>query len=351
MKMRVERILFVCLITVSTTFVQAQDMHFSQYFQTPLLTNPANTGVFNGDVRASLNYRNQWANLSPFTTYGLSFDMGLLKKKMKDKYIGAGLAIFRDIAGDSKLSTTVVNLSISSVITVNEHNDISAGIQGGFAQKSLGGSNFEWGSQYDGSGYNSSVNSNESSTYEDYTYGDFSAGIKWVYSKNTSDNVVASDRFNISLGFSVLHINAPKQEFDLEKLHREFVTDGGMYIGLTGSSFSLIPSIIYMQQGPLKEINAGLLIRYAIREETKYTGLLKETAFFFGAYYRFGDAVVPTIMFEVANYAIGLSYDINVSGLKDATNSQGGFEISLRFINPNPFKYGAGAKYKRRSLY
>ena len=345
------RILFIWIVGISTSLVYGQDIHFSQFYQTPLVTNPANTAVFNGDVRAIVNYRNQWANLAPFTTYGLSFDMGFLKKKSKNAYMGAGLTVFRDIAGDSKLSTTIVNLSVSSVITVNDHNDISAGIQGGFAQKSLAGSSFEWGSQYDGTGYNSTINSNEASTYEDYFYGDFSAGIKWVYSKTTSANVVGSERFNVSMGFAVLHINAPKQEFDLEKLHREFVTDVGLYIGLSGTSLSLIPSIIYMQQGPLKEINAGILIRYAIKEETRYTGLLKETAFFFGAYYRFGDAIIPTVMFEIANYAIGLSYDINVSGLKTASNGQGGFEISLRFINPNPFKYGAGSKYRRRSLY
>ncbi|HHZ65649.1 MAG TPA: type IX secretion system membrane protein PorP/SprF [Flavobacteriales bacterium] len=346
-----KRISFIWLLGIASSLLYAQDIHFSQFYQTPLLINPANTAVFNGDLRASLIYRNQWANLSPFTTYGMSFDMGFLKKKMKDKYLGAGLVVFRDIAGASKLSTTIVNLSISSVVTINDHNDISAGIQGGFAQKSIAGSNFEWGSQYDGSGYNSAVNSNEASTYDDYIYGDFSAGVKWVYSKSSSAKVVSSERFNVTLGFAVLHINAPKQEFDLEKLHREFITNAGMHLGLKGSSFSLIPSIIYMQQGPLKEINAGMLIRYAIKEETKYTGLLKETAFFFGAYYRFGDAVVPTILFEIANYAIGLSYDINVSGLKEASNGQGGFEISLRYINPNPFKYGAGSKYRRRSLY
>ena len=345
-------ILFIWLFGITTSLLYAQDIHFSQFYQTPLLTNPANTAVFNGDIRAAINYRSQWANLSPFTTYGLSFDMGFFKKKSENAYMGGGLVVFRDIAGDSKLSTTVVNLSVSSVITLDNHNDISAGIQGGFAQKTIASSSFEWGTQYDATtGHNANINSNEANTYEDDIYGDFSAGIKWVYSKSTSKNVVGSERFNVSVGFAVLHINAPKQKLDLEKLHREFITNAGMYIGLKGSSLSLIPSIIYMQQGPLKEINAGMLVRYSIKEETKYTGLLKETAFFFGAFYRFGDAIVPTVMFEIANYAIGLSYDINISGLKAASKGQGGFEISLRFINPNPFKYGAGGKYRRRSLY
>ena len=40
---------------------------------------------------------------------------------------------------------------------------------------------------------------------------------------------------------------------------------------------------------------------------------------------------------EFANYAMGMSYDVNTSGLIYATSGKGGFEISLRWINPNPF--------------
>ena len=43
-------------------------------------------------------------------------------------------------------------------------------------------------------------------------------------------------------------------------------------------------------------------------------------------------------MLEVANFAVGMSYDINVSSLKVASSGKGGFEISLRYTNPNPFE-------------
>ena len=40
----------------------AQDLHFSQFMNSPLTTNPANTGFIpGGDYRIGINYRNQWS--------------------------------------------------------------------------------------------------------------------------------------------------------------------------------------------------------------------------------------------------------------------------------------------------
>ena len=40
----------------------SQDLHFSQFFNSPLSTNPANTGFIpDGDYRLGVNYRNQWS--------------------------------------------------------------------------------------------------------------------------------------------------------------------------------------------------------------------------------------------------------------------------------------------------
>jgi len=42
----------------------AQDIHFSQFFETPLLRNPALAGIFTGDVRIQAVYRTQWASVT-----------------------------------------------------------------------------------------------------------------------------------------------------------------------------------------------------------------------------------------------------------------------------------------------
>ena len=55
-----------CLLAImglyTTTSLYAQDLHFSQFFNSPLSTNPANTGFIpDGDYRLGLNFRDQWS--------------------------------------------------------------------------------------------------------------------------------------------------------------------------------------------------------------------------------------------------------------------------------------------------
>ena len=51
------------LLTFALLFfisLNAQDIHFSQFYASPLTLNPAMTGFVNGDCRAGVIYRNQW---------------------------------------------------------------------------------------------------------------------------------------------------------------------------------------------------------------------------------------------------------------------------------------------------
>ena len=51
----------------------AQDIHLSQFSNTPLLRNPALAGIFTGDTRFQAVYRNQWQSIGyPYQTAALS---------------------------------------------------------------------------------------------------------------------------------------------------------------------------------------------------------------------------------------------------------------------------------------
>ena len=91
--------------------------------------------------------------------------------------------------------------------------------------------------------------------------------------------------------------------------------------------------------GPNKEILIGTMFRYMLREDSKYTGFVKGASISAGGYYRNQDAFIATALFEFSVYAVGISYDVNVSGLKTASSGRGGLEITLRFLNPAPFLY------------
>ncbi len=82
----------------------AQDIHFTQFDMTPLVINPAFTGMFDGQVRAGAIYRNQWASVTvPYVTYGASVDLPLPIERNGD-YLAGGLQFYKDQAGDANLS-------------------------------------------------------------------------------------------------------------------------------------------------------------------------------------------------------------------------------------------------------
>ena len=79
-----------------------QDVHFSQFYASPLTLNPANAGIFDGDLRMTANYRSQWGTVSKaYSTMAASVDMPVLKK-LKGGMFGFGINFFKDQAGDSK---------------------------------------------------------------------------------------------------------------------------------------------------------------------------------------------------------------------------------------------------------
>jgi len=99
-----------------------------------------------------------------------------------------------------------------------------------------------------------------------------------------------------------------------------------------------MPSFIIYRQGNSVEFTSGAMIRYRLSEESRYTGLMKESSIALGLHYRSNDALIPSVMLDLAGFSLGISYDVNISDLRKASSGKGGIEISLRFINPNPAK-------------
>jgi len=67
MKSHARIIVFVLICWSSHTY--AQDPHFSQFFEAPLLRNPSLAGLFAGDIRVQAVYRNQWGSVTvPYQT-------------------------------------------------------------------------------------------------------------------------------------------------------------------------------------------------------------------------------------------------------------------------------------------
>src|SRR6202008_3028273 len=117
----------------------AQDFHYSQFFYSPLTTNPGNTGVFNGDVRASTLYRMQWFTVaSPYKTFSIAVDGAVFRNRMKGPdFFALGVNFNNDNQGNVRLKTNSYNLlmSYTKFIGGRQKHNITLGYEIGYATR------------------------------------------------------------------------------------------------------------------------------------------------------------------------------------------------------------------------
>lgn len=321
----------------------AQDLHFSQFTMTPLQLDPSITGKFGGDQRVILNYRDQWRSVAaPFKTYGFSFDTHLNQKR-KDNFFGIGLSVYSDRAGDINLGLTTLNFALAYHIKIAKDNYFSAGVQGGFLQGSLDVAKMRFGNQFDGTGHNATFDSQEAFGSTNFFKPNFSVGISYSYGTNTIHQVISNNGYDgkkVKVGIGVHNVVNPEYSFlndNNENLNFRYILHTNSSFGIRGTNMAIQPSgfIAYQQQAI--DFVFGSYFRYNLKEKSKFTQFSNGAALNLGIHYRLGDALIPSLLIETGSLAFGVSYDMNLSGLTAASNGNGGFELSVRYISPNPF--------------
>ena len=321
--------------------VQAQDVHFSQFNDTPINLNPAYTGFFDGIYRVSVHHRNQWMSMGhPYVTSAGCFDIQLGNPKSPAR-MGLGIMAYKDQAGDSKLGTFKGLLSVSGIVQLDDRSMLSAGINGGYGQRSATISELQWESQYINGAYDPNAASNEGNLLTSFPYVDFGGGVAYHF-RSVGGNIAAKDVFEINAGLSAFHLNKPEQKFHGgggERLPMRIVGHTFVRYDLPDTQWSLRPSLTYIFQGPAREFIIGGAVRYRIKNGTKITNFFSESGIGLGCHYRLGDAIIPQLYYDLGDFFIGLAYDINVSDYSTASKSQGGWEVTLRYANLNSALY------------
>ncbi len=323
---------FFLFIFVGTE-VFAQDVHFSQYNETPQLLNPGATGVYSGYVRAIVNYKNQWMAMgNAFNTVAASVDMPLFDKNEKKAHLGAGLNFFSDKAGDSQFGLTQANLCLAAILPVSRESKFALGISAGGAQHKANIAGLSWGNQYDGQGFNTAVANYESTPTTSFFYFDLGAGLYYEYS-NGKTKFERNEKRKIDVGVAYFHLNQPTLKYfsTTEKLYGKLVVNVNGHLDKPDTKIAFLPSLIYFQQGKAMEVTAGCAIRYRFKNDTKITGLITESALGVGIYYRYGDAIIPSVFLTLSDFSFGVSYDVNISSYKETSKYNGGVEVSLKY--------------------
>lgn len=324
-----KKITLVLLLIIS--FIGfSQDIHFSQFDETTIQLNPANAGV-RYETRASANYKSQWQSVNaPFKTFAISVDNRFLKTKKA--HLGAGIDILSDNAGAGANKTFQANLTLSGIVRLNRNNLLSAGLVGGLVQRTLNANQLTWGNQYDGQKFDATLESGETILTNRFSFFDMGAGIQYSYGEKEM-YISANNAKRLNIGFAVFHPHKPNYTFLTggdSRLFTKYVFHGDAAIGIKNTNLVLKPSYLVFLQGPLKEVTPGMMFQYVLQDDSRYTGIKKATFISIGSYYRVKDAVIFAAKFEWNNYALGFSYDLNISKLKIASSARGGFEICFR---------------------
>jgi type IX secretion system PorP/SprF family membrane protein len=320
-----KRILLLFFILGFLSAASAQDIHFSQFYASPLTLNPANTGKIGSKYRVAANYRDQWASVSaPYKTFSASYDMPFLYKQMKKNFFGAGIVVISDKSGTGELANQSIYLSFAYHQKIGNPRHpkhyASLGVQAGMVQKSVNLNKLVFASQYDQSSKSFSNYSLEKfNSSGNFSYADLTAGGMWTS--------YLSDNFSFYGGVAMHHLTKPKEQllvFNTDQVLNNLVT---FHLGSKIAINDLIylnPSVLLSSQTRASEFTIGSSIAFLLNEDLK-----APSVFYTGIYYRLADAAVVLMGVEVHNNRFGISYDLNVSNLKAGSKYKGGFELSL----------------------
>jgi type IX secretion system PorP/SprF family membrane protein len=304
------------------TSLNAQDLHFSQFFNSPLTTNPANTGFIpDGDYRLGINYRNQWSAIMtvPYNTMSAYGDVQVLRNKFETGWIGLGGVVLRDVAGSGNLTSTKVYGSVAYHQLISSGSLLSLGFNVGWANKQINVTNLKFPDQFDGKFFDNKLPTGVVLANNNISYLDVQAGLNYAYFPN--------EKTYVNAGFSAQHLNTPRESF----FDSEPSADNRVpvrYIGFLNGSFKLNdqvilnPNVYVTTQAKAYEFVLGANAHYNLTGDGEYLLIA-------GLYYRSGDAVIPMIGLGYKDYAFSFTYDATISTLKNYNNTRGAFEFSL----------------------
>ncbi len=329
--------IFLSLSLFLVVGLNAQDLHFTQTAQTPLLINPGAAGVYDGWERVIVNHRNQWLGAgTQFMTTSIAADVNFGKSRTNDKaYVGLGLMFYNDIGGNSKFGSQTGSLTLSGILPMGgSGHSLSAGIQGGFGSRKADFSNLTFTSQWNGTSYDQTIASGEANGMASFRYLDASAGIYYVFDGGQSSFSRNND-FKFQFGVGGFHLNKPELKYTTVtagNLYRKFVIHTSVISDIANSDWSFDASAVQFIQGPHLETILGLMLRRRFQNGTKVTGYSQDAYFGFGTYYRFKDAISPSIMVDFKGFKFAVSYDVTVSSMRKAYTG-GSLEFSLSYTN------------------
>jgi type IX secretion system PorP/SprF family membrane protein len=305
----------------------AQDINFSQFYELPLLRNPALAGSYVGDIRTTAAYRTQWSSITtPYVTEALGVEMKFAAGQYSDNYFSVGMQITNDVAGDSKMGRTQLLPVFAFHKSLSDEKDsyLSLGFMGGPVQNRFDPTKIQFEDQFVNGSYSSANPTQQVFKNTNVTYIDASVGL--IYSSTINETV------KYYVGGSYFHFTKPKVAYDKSRqdirLPKKIMINGGLS-GALSDDDQLIIYADYFKQDSYEQMQGGFMLKHDLVKEDENEAL----SITGGAFLRWNDAVIPVVKLDYYKIGIGVTYDANISKLKAASNLRGGFEVTLSYRN------------------
>jgi type IX secretion system PorP/SprF family membrane protein len=325
MKRNLPLILYLLTTLMATETIAQQDIHFTQFYELPMLRNPALSGIFNGKFRFTSAYRSQWASVTtPYRTLALGSELNIAKGITPGDFLTLGVQVTNDMAGDSRLSRSQFMPVLNYHKLLNEEHSslLSLGFMGGWITETFDPTHLRFDDQFVNGSYSATNPTSQTFSQTGFQYYDLSTGLSF--------STILGENTKFYAGAALFHIMEPSLTFMKDNavhLNRKYGVNAGLNTK-TGVNTLLTAYADFFSQGGSNLFQAGLLYTYdlsAMGEGSPWsvTG---------GLVYRLKDAAMVVAKCSTAKFSFGLSYDVNISKLSTASTYRGGLELTFAYI-------------------
>jgi len=315
-------IIFIIFVSIKTAFTQ--DVHFSQYYNSPQMINPAMIGEGLMKGRLIFNFRNQGNfTTNPYKTIAFSGDAKLKKEKLS-----GGILFLHDKSGDGNYSTNNICFSLAPNVEFSKEHSVKLGFQAGWTQYAFDAEKLTWNSQFDGTKINTENPSGEN-IKKSYGYFDISSGLLYKYQ--------IKNKHIFRVGMSAFHLSHPiLKSFSAKSIDIRYSGYCDAILVIKNSSTRILPSILYMKQGAANEFAIGTSVKCKIGTNLRSTPDRIASFAYIGTYYRNSDAILlMTGLSFQEQMIVSASYDITISQLSESAKKHGGLEFSVVYVIQN----------------
>lgn len=318
MKGRTKLLILVGLFISS--IISAQDIHYTNYSYSPLYLSPANTGAFAGSYRFGINVRDQFSSFiqEPYQTLMAYGDVPLALGLKPYHWIGAGVNVFVDKAGDLNFKNTGAHLSLAYHYALDPKykSVITLGVQYGMNQRDIDGEKYQSRETLSGN------NDPDRELLDDFnpTVADLNIGVN--FKRWTSKTAYSN------FGISVYHLLQSEYSFSGSNVQNPVARRLNVFEEFyfqTSKQLAFRVNIVYSRMIRFQNLFGQLNLEYKPNKKT-------DTLIKGGVGFRTRDAIQFLGGVVYKGWDFGVAFDLTVSTAQTYTNGYGGLELGIKKI-------------------